>query len=161
MSGYIRGLILIVIVCNLVLYLAPDFGVGMKKYIIYLCGLTVLLTVLAPLSKGCERQADVRDKIISFFDVQESGEKDIRKAVIGGTVRETAYAVMMYLTETYGIRSDRVSVAVITDEAEEQAEVTELQIYIENCAPSDRERIRREVSDMINASVYVFGKADD
>lgn len=161
MSGYIRGLILIVIVCNLVLFLAPDFGVGMKKYIRYLCGLSVLLTVLTPVSTGCEQQADMRDKIVSFFEVRETGETDIREAVIGGTVRETAYAVMMYLTETYGIRRDSVSVAVITDESEEQAEITELQIYIENCAPSDRERIRREVSSMMNAAVYVFGKADD
>lgn len=162
MSTYIKGLILTVITCNLVLLLVPELnGDGIKKYVKYLCCLIVLLVLLTPLMNGCENADNIAENIKIFFSVKDgTGDSaySTREAVISGTVRETAYAVMSYIAGEYHIDTDDISVSVITSEEGDTVEITELHLYVYNCAPADREKIRREIAEMTGVTVFVFGK---
>lgn len=162
MSTYIKGLILTVITCNLVLLLVPELnGDGIKKYVKYLCGLIVLLVLLTPLMNGCENADKMAENIKAFFSVKDDAEENAystREAVIAGTVRETAYAVMTCIAGEYHMDTDDISVSVITSEEGDSVEITELHLYIYNCAPADREKIRREIAEMTGVTVFVFGK---
>ncbi len=168
MSGYLRGLLVTVVICNLILYLVPDWnGDGCKKVIRYLCGIIVLLTMITPFFKSCNDNADgeIVDAVQDFFtpssslpDNQENAGTQVQSAM-----RETAYSVLTYLSSTYSIPKESISLTILTNsekdgEEEEGIEITEIHLYIYNCSPSNREAIQRELSDIMKVPVFVFGR---
>lgn len=166
MSGYVRGLILTVVICNLTLLLVPSLhGDAMKKYVKYLCGLVVLLTLIAPVLRGEETVKAVTEQVRQFFAVRETtegeeyGEK-AREAILSGSVRETAYAVMAYLEQRYGIDPDTLSVTVVTEE-EGEGTVAELRVYLATGGRGElREEIREDLASMTRVPVYVGEKKE-
>ena len=78
-------------------------------------------------------------------------------AFIQGTVQETAYAIMSFLYNEYGIPIERISVSVITNETEIPT-IEELQIYLYNCSEDARNTIQRDLELLTDLRVYVFEK---
>ncbi len=162
MSGYVKGLLVTVVACRLVLLLAPNFFAEMKAYMKYLCGLVILLTVIMPFVNGCDLQEGAKEEILAFFtpaEYKEDEKTTVEEAVIEGTVRETAYAIMTYLSETYNIPADSITVTVVTEE-EETSAICEIQIYLYNVSLSDRGSIRREIEEMTGIYSFVFAKSE-
>lgn len=149
------------VIGNLVLHLAPDSADGIKKYLKYLFGLIMLITLITPVLNSCQKTEEIQSEIMSFFKQNDDAEQDqsdrIRSAVIEGTVKETAYAVITYIHQQYGIEHEHISVSVITNEEAEPV-IEELQIYLYNCSIADREKIRRDIESMTDRPVFVFGK---
>ncbi len=160
-GAYIKCLIITMAICSLILYLAPEFAGSTKKYLQYLCGLVMLITLISPLMKSCESIESIKEEAVSFFSewerIPSSQPESIREAVVQGTVTETAYAIMTYLHSEYKLPRNGISVSVITDDGESPV-INELHLYLSNCSAADREKIRMDIESMIQITTYVFGK---
>lgn len=161
MSGYVKGLLAAVVICRLVLLLCPDFAEGMKKYMKYLAGLVILTVLLLPILNGCHGGEEIKDAVNSFLASAENQTETAANAennAVVGAVRETAYAIMTHLVTEYGIPQQDITVTILTDEAEDRPSVEEIQIYIVNCAPAERARIRADIGEQTGISTFVFGR---
>jgi len=154
------------ILSSLVLYLAPDHSNDLKKYLKYLCGLIMLITLITPVLNSCDKVETVTDNIRSFLTLHgrdgEGQTVERENVVIQGAVQETAYAVMTYLQSEYGISAERISVSVVTNEdTAADPTIEELQIYIYNCSAADRVEISRNIEKMAGIRTFVFEKDMD
>lgn len=162
MSTYIKCLISTMLIGSLVLLLVPESDGHIKKYLSYACGLAMLLTMVTPLLKESTNMDTLSAYMTSFFQqsiaTDETSTGSVEDAIIQGKVRETAYAIISYLSDEYRISSDRISVTVVTNE-QEKAKIEEIQIYIHNSTASGRIQIQNDIQKMTGVTVYVFEKA--
>ncbi len=161
MGAYIKCLISTTAICSLVLHLAPEFVGETKKYLRWVCGLIMLITMITPVMKSCENTENIKENVLSFFSAAKNGQQNqteqIMEAVVDGTVRETAYAIITYLQSEHNIPQNRISVSVITKEGE-TPEIEQLHLYISECSAAEREKIRMEIEAMLGITTYVFEK---
>ncbi len=160
MSSYLKCLISTMVIASLILLLAPDFSGHLKKYIGYVCGLVMMLTLLTPVLTCCDNAEHIKSDVIRFFSnptANRINKEQKEDAFIQGTVQETAYAIMSFLYNEYGIPIERISVSVITNETEIPT-IEELQIYLYNCSEDARNTIQRDLELLTDLRVYVFEK---
>lgn len=162
MNIYIKSIITTNIICGLVMFLSPRTE-SMKKYLKYICGLVTLLTLLLPLIGFIQNTEGLIGNVKSFFEhsIISNSEKDIKRedALVIGSIQETAYTIMTYISSTYRVPSQNISVCVITNDSNKKENViVDIHIYLTNISPLVREQIQRELQNMMDVSVYVFGK---
>lgn len=159
MNAYVKAILITVIICNLVLILVPEWsGPGIKKHVKYLCGLAFLLTLLTPLTTECPDGVTIEEYVKDFFNsdvFRKENTMEGENSTIEKAVRETAYAVILYISEKYNIDSNNVSITVIT--SEDAQKITEMQIYLYNSPETEMEIIRQDIANMTGATVFVFG----
>jgi len=143
MNAYTSRLIAVMIVCRIAAVIAPDSDHA-RRYIRVVCALTVLLTVLSPLSRLLAASDGIAEKITAFFTADQAVPYEETEA--------GAVGLMQYVAERYCV-SD-LSVTIRTDETD--TEITGIRFYIPDCPYSTRAAIESDLNGQLAFPVEVF-----
>ena len=146
MNRYINSLTAVMIVCQIIVLLAPASEYAIR-YIRMVCALIVLLTILTPLKNLPAITTQVSEAVSSLAD------SNILSADYNELEGSTA-GLMQYITEYYGI--SELTAVLLTDDTD--TTVTELQLYIQDCPYTTRELIEEDLNKELNFPVYVFSE---
>lgn len=148
MKSYINRLIITMLICQIATILSPENG---KKYIRFVCGLIVILTLIIPVIR-------LKDDF--------SGIKESVAELIGGSERVTysdgyeaaASMIFAYLGEKYSINEDDMRITFVTGD---NGELSEIQFFIKNCPYAAKEDIKQVTQEEFGVNVYVFTEEID
>ncbi len=145
MNRYINSLTAVMIVCQIIVLLAPASEYAIR-YIRMVCALIVLLTILTPLKNLPAITAQVSETVSSLVDSNISADYNEQESGMAG--------LMQYITESYGI--SELSAVLLTDAAD--TTITELRLYIQDCPYTTRELIANDLNKELNFPVYVLAE---
>ncbi len=147
MREYLNTLIVTVIVSQLAVRLAPGKN-SARKYVLFVCGVVVMLCLMRPLIVGIERVGELIDGIRTF------SAEEYHEETVNDKYFDTAAVIMSYIADEYGISPEKIKMTVITDEADSCA--TEIHIYLTDCTADKQSKIEAELSRELTVPVYVF-----
>lgn len=145
MNRYINSLTAVMIVCQIIVLLAPASEYAIR-YIRMVCALIVLLTILTPLKNLPAIATQVSETVSSLVDSNISADYNEQESGMAG--------LMQYITESYGI--SELSAVLLTDAAD--TTITELRLYIQDCPYTTRELIANDLNKELNFPVYVLAE---
>jgi len=145
MNTYFNRLIAVMILCQITTVITPD-SERAKQSIRMLCALLSLLTLLSPLRNLTDLSDRLTEYLTAVFE-PSSIAADMEK-------ESDSIHFLQYITEYYNI--DDVSMVVHTDETDTR--VLELELYIKNYPYAACSAMEKELQELLNIPVYVFGK---
>jgi len=147
MNAYANRLIAVMVVCQIAAVIAPD-SEHARRYIRVVCALTVLLTMLSPLSRLLEASDGITEKVTAFFTADQTIPYEETEA--------GAVGLMQYVAERYGV-SD-LSVTIRTDGTD--MEIIGIRFYIPDCPYSTRAAIESDLNGQLAFPVEVFANRE-
>ena len=146
MTAYINSLIVVTVFCELAIRLAPDTGTQ-KKYVVTVCSLAVLLTMIAPIKELVLGHTNIETKVTEFFSANRA-ETDAADELY-----PAAAALISYVEENFDVGED-VSLTFVTDES---GGITEVQVFLPEADGKRADSVERALGGELNVQVRVFG----
>ena len=146
MTAYINSLISVIIVCEIVLRIAPDGGSG-KKYVRIVCSLAVLLTMISPIRSLAGNAAVTEEKIADLFSPgRQTDESD--------AFAPAASAIGAYIEKNHPAAGKDYSLTFVTGE---NGELSEVQIFLGTADGRLCAALENDLGRELGVTVRVFG----
>lgn len=147
MRGYVNTLVIIMIVSQLAIQIAPS-GYDSKKFVRFICALTVFVCMLSPINTALKNSGELFDNIKSFISLEVETSAESKKFATESAV------IMSYVSDSFNISEKHIKTTVITNE--DDTAITELHIYIDQCSNLVAEKIESALKRELKVPVYVF-----
>lgn len=155
MNTYFRSILLTVAISHLLLILIGELGgEHSKRFLRYLYGLILLLTLFMPLHTCKQDISEMMDDMRSLFTTKESSNTSLTDAVTGSTYRYVAESWITYIAENYAMDKADIRITIYTDEDDR---ITQVEIGLRNCYYAHRQAMAKELQEMTEFPITVTG----
>lgn len=155
MNTYFRSIVLTVAVSHLLLLLTGELGgEHSRRFLRYLYGMILLLTLFAPLRSCITHFAELTDMLHGLIEAEESIEQDPEEVVASSTYRYAAERMAAYLTEEYNIPAEDIRITIKTDAVHA---IEQIEIALRNCYYARRQSIAEAVQEGTDIPILVKG----
>lgn len=147
MRSYINRLIVTMVICQIAAVVSPESG---KKYIRFVCGLVVLLTLISPVIRLRDDLSGIKESVLELIGGGEVTYSDGYEAA--------ANMIFAYVSEKYSIGADDMRITFVTGG---DGALCEIQIFVKNCPYAAKEEIKQVTGEEFGVDVYVFTEEGD
>lgn len=155
MNTYFRSILLTVAISHLLLILTEELGgEHSKRFLRYLYGLILLLTLFAPLHTCKQDIVDMVDTIRSIFSTEGYFDTELTDAVTDSTYHYVAERWIAYIAENYTLDEEDIRITIYT---EEDDSIQQVEIGLKNCYYAYRQTIAEELQEMTELPITVKG----
>lgn len=155
MNIYFRSIVLTVAISHLFLLLTGELGgEHSRRFLRYLYGLILLLTLFAPLRNCILHFTELADTLHALMAAEEAVKQDPEEAVADSTYRYAAERIAAYLTEAYKIPTEDIRITIRTDDVHA---IEQIEIALRNCYYARRQSIAEKVQEGTDIPILVKG----
>lgn len=155
MNTYFRSIVLTMALGHILLLLTGELGgEHSKRFLRYLYGLILLLTIFAPLRTCVEDITKMVDDLHTIFATEAAGIQSQNDATTESTYTYAAKRIAVYVSEQYAIPQSDIYVTIYTDENDN---VQQVEIGVRNCDYALRQTIARELQEKAEIPITVNG----
>ena len=158
MNGYVKTLIIMTVLCQIVLMLSSEIlGDHTKRAIRFLCGIIMLLTLFQPLN-GITKSLSVYldncpEKVLDENDIGEDLSQT--QVVAQSLYSYIAESWMMYITENYSVAPEQIRIILTTDE---NSDLISAEIILKNCPYTIRKSIEEDLNTDAQIPIRIKGE---
>lgn len=145
MNTYINRLIAVVILCQIVTVITPD-SERAKQSIRMLCALISLLVFLSPIQNLTAFGKQLYEQIPAVYETKSNSGYNVKEL-------DSIY-FLQCITTHYGIED--VSMMIFTDETDTR--ILQIKLYVKNYPYTSCTVMEKELQEVLNIPVYVYGK---
>lgn len=155
MNTYFRSIVLTMALGHILLLLIGELGgEHSKRFLRYLYGLILLLTIFAPLRTCVEDISQMVDDLRTIFATEGTDIQSQNDATTESTYTYAAKRIAVYVSEQYGIPQTDICVIIHTDENDG---VQQVEIGVRNCSYAMWQTIAQELQEKTEIPITVNG----
>ena len=158
MNGYVKTLIIMTVLCQIVLMLSSEIlGDHTKRAIRFLCGAIMLITLFQPLN-GIINSLSVfldnyPEKVLDKNHINEDISQT--QAVVQSLYSYIAESWMKYINDNYYVAPEQVRIILTTDE---NSDLISAEIILKNCPYTIRKSIEEDLNAESEIPIRIKGE---
>ena len=162
MKSYLLTILILAIICGIISSLISETSQGTKKYVNFIMGLIMVITIMLPFKSLAHGASNIKDTINSFFNsvnTQQIIDKS-NTVIINSSKENICKGIKNSLISKYGFDEKDVDISLEIDESEISAiKITGVNIVLTGKASwSDLNEISKYMENLVGVSVNVTRK---
>lgn len=155
MNTYFRSIVLTMALGHIFLLLTGELGgEHAKRFLRYLYGLILLLTIFAPLRTCVQDISEMVDDLRTMLTTEGTEIQNQNAATATSTYTYVAKRIAAYVTEQYAIPQENICVTIYTDE---NGAMQQVEIGVRNCYDALQQTIAEELQGKTEIPIIVNG----
>ena len=147
MKNYFNTIVVTAVVCQisqLIAYRNESFS----RFVRIICSLVMLLVILSPLRSMGEITEYQSEKINRIVFSEPTPEQETEN-----TMELAAQTIMSHAVSVTGLREQGMRITLITDNSER---ITDIRLYVTNCAYADRVNAEKKLNEIYGVNVKIY-----
>ena len=162
MKGYIYTVLALAIICGIISSIISEANQGTKKYVNFLMGLIMVITIMLPFKNLTYGISNIKDTVNNFFtnlDTQHLIDKS-NTVIINSSKENISKGIKNSIISKYGFDENEVKVSLEIDKSEISAiKITAVYIALSGKAAwSDVNDVSKYMENLVGVRVYVTRK---
>lgn len=162
MKSYIYTILALAIVCGIISSLLSDTNQGTKKYVNFLMGLVMVITIMMPFKNLTYGISNIKNTINGFFDnikIQQIIDNS-NTVIINSSKENICKGIKNSLLSKYGFNENEVEISLEIDASEISAiKITGVNIILSGKAAwSDVNEVSKYMENLVGVNVNVTRK---
>jgi hypothetical protein len=162
MKSYIYTILALAVVCGIISSLLSDTNQGTKKYVNFLMGLVMVITIMMPFKNLTYGISNIKNAVNGFFDnikIQQIIDNS-NTVIINSSKENICKGIKNSLLSKYGFNENEVEISLEIDTSEISAiKITGVNIILSGKAAwSDVNEVRKYMENLVGVNVNVTRK---
>jgi 6-pyruvoyl-tetrahydropterin synthase len=162
MKGYIYTILALAIICGIISSIISEANQGTKKYVNFLMGLIMVITIMLPFKNLTYGISNIKDTVNNFFtnfDTQHLIDKS-NTVIINSSKENICKGIKNSILSKYGFDENEVKVSLEIDKSEISAiKITAVYIALSGKAAwFDVSDVSKYMENLVGVRVYVTRK---
>lgn len=162
MKSYIYTILALAVVCGIISSLLSDTNQGTKKYVNFLMGLVMIITIMMPFKNLTYGISNIKNAVNGFFDnikIQQIIDNS-NTVIINSSKENICKGIKNSLLSKYGFNENEVEISLEIDTSEISAiKITGVNIILSGKAAwSDVNEVSKYMENLVGVNVNVTRK---
>ena len=162
MKSYIYTILVLAVVCGIISSLLSDTNQGTKKYVNFLMGLVMVITIMMPFKNLTYGISNIKNTVNDFFDnikIQQIIDNS-NTVIINSSKENICKGIKNSLLSKYGFNENEVEISLEIDTREISAiKITGVNIILSGKAAwSDINEVSKYMENLVGVNVNVTRK---
>jgi hypothetical protein len=162
MKSYIYTILALAVVCGIISSLLSDTNQGTKKYVNFLMGLVMVITIMMPFKNLTYGISNIKNTVNDFFDnikIQQIIDNS-NTVIINSSKENICKGIKNSLLSKYGFNENEVEISLEIDTSEISAiKITGVNIILSGKAAwSDINEVSKYMENLVGVNVNVTRK---
>ena len=162
MKSYIYTILALAVVCGIISSLLSDTNQGTKKYVNFLMGLVMVITIMMPFKNLTYGISNIKNAVNGFFDnikIQQIIDNS-NTVIINSSKENICKGIKNSLLSKYGFNENEVEISLEIDTSEISAiKITGVNIILSGKAAwSDVNEVSKYMENLVGVNVNVTRK---
>lgn len=162
MKSYIYTILALAVVCGIISSLLSDTNQGTKKYVNFLMGLVMVITIMMPFKNLTYGISNIKNAVNGFFDNIKTQQiiDNSNTVIINSSKENICKGIKNSLLSKYGFNENEVEISLEIDTSEISAiKITGVNIILSGKAAwSDINEVSKYMENLVGVNVNVTRK---
>jgi hypothetical protein len=162
MKSYIYTILALAVVCGIISSLLSDTNQGTKKYVNFLMGLVMVITIMMPFKNLTYGITNIKNTVNGFFDNIKTQQiiDNSNTVIINSSKENICKGIKNSLLSKYGFNENEVEISLEIDTSEISAiKITGVNIILSGKAAwSDINEVSKYMENLVGVNVNVTRK---